>query len=171
MRVNDLSKSEYSSFYQTYIEECGNKMLIEGLKENLKETLQFYKSIPTEKEEHRYDRGKWTIKELLQHIIDSERVFCYRALRFSRQDKTDLPGFEQDDYVPVSNANQRSLKDLIEEFEILRKSSICLFTSFDQQMLVTLGNANNNQMSVRAIGFIIVGHVNHHTKIIKDRYL
>lgn len=171
MTVKDLNKNEYSSFYQTYIDECGDNRLIEGLELNLDETLQFYKSIPIDKHEYRYDKGKWTIKELLQHIIDSERVFCYRALRFSRQDKTDLPGFEQDDYVAVSMANKRSLSDMLEEFKILRKSSICLFESFDKNMLRSKGFANDNEMSVRAVGFIIVGHVNHHTKIIKERYL
>lgn len=171
MTVKDLNKNEYSSFYQTYIDECGDNRLIEGLELNLDETLQFYRSIAIEKHEYRYDTGKWTIKELLQHILDSERVFCYRALRFSRQDKTDLPGFEQDDYVPVSKANKRSLNDMLEEFKLLRKSSIRLFESFDKNMLISTGYANDNEMSVRAVGFIIVGHVKHHTKIIKERYL
>lgn len=171
MKVKDLNNNEYSSFYKTYIEECGDYKLIEGLERNLNETLDFYKSIPIEKHEYSYDIGKWTIKEILQHVIDSERVFCYRALRFSRQDRTHLPGFEQDDYVPISMANMRSLKDMIEEFKILRKSSIHLFESFNKHMLLSTGYANENEMSVRAIGFIIVGHVNHHAKIIKKRYL
>lgn len=171
MTVKDLNTSEYNSFYQTYIDACGNGEMIEELKINLVSSLNLFKSIPIEKQEYSYAEGKWTIKELLQHLLDSERIFAYRALRISREDKTNIPGYEHNDYVPVSKANSRKYEDLIEEFELLRKSSIALFKSFNNEMLINTGTANNDRISVRAIGFIMAGHYNHHLKIIKKRYL
>ncbi len=171
MTVENLNTNEYNLFYQTYIDACGNFKLVEGLINNLEKTLELFNSIPSEKHEYRYDDGKWTIKELIHHLIDSERVFAYRALRIAREDKTNLPGYGHNDYVPVSRANKRSYIDLIEEFEALRKSSISLFKSFDETMLQNVGTANNEIISVRAIGFIMVGHYNHHMNIIRERYL
>lgn len=171
MTLETLNTNEYNSFYQTYIDACGNFELVEGLINNLEKTLDLFNSIPSEKQEYRYDEGKWTIKELLQHLIDSERIFAYRALRIAREDKTNIPGYEHNDYVPVSRANNRNYNDLIEEFEALRKSSISLFKSFDEAMLLNVGTANNDNISVRAIGFIMVGHYNHHINIIRERYL
>ena len=171
MTVKDLSIDEYNAFYQVYIDECGRAELIKELTNNLAVSISLFKSIPSEKQEYRYDVGKWTIKELLQHLIDSERIFSYRALRIGRNDKTNIAGYEHDDYVPVSKANNRNYTDLIEEFELLRKSSIALFKSFDENMLLNNGTANNDTISVRAIGFIMVGHYNHHINIIKERYL
>ena len=119
----------------------------------------------------RYDNGKWTIKELLQHIIDAERVLSYRALRFSRNDPSDLQGFDEDWYVGNSNGNERNFEDILEEFTYLRKANISLFNSFTSEMMLMLGTANGSIMSVRALGFIIVGHQMHHLKIIKEKYL
>ena len=171
MTVIDLNTSEYNPFYQVYVDACGNDELIQELTKNLKSSLYLFKTIPAEKQEYRYDVGKWSIKELLQHLIDSERIFAYRALRIARADKTNIPGYEHNDYVPVSNANNRNYTDLVEEFELLRKSSIALFKSFDENMLLSSGTANNDTITVRAIGFIMVGHYNHHVNIIKERYL
>ena len=171
MTVIDLNTSEYNPFYQVYVDACGNDELIQELTKNLKSSLYLFKTIPAEKQEYRYDVGKWSIKELLQHLIDSERIFAYRALRIARADKTNIPGYEHNDYVPVSNANNRNYTDLVEEFELLRKSSIALFKSFDENMLLSSGTANNDTITVRAIGFIMVGHYNHHINIIKERYL
>ncbi len=171
MTVKDLNTKEYNSFYQTYIDACSIDELVIGLTNNLENSLNLFRSIPFEKEEYSYDVGKWTIKELLQHLIDSERIFAYRALRIAREDKTNIPGYEHNDYVPVSRANNRKYTDLVEEFEAVRKSSIALFKSLDDVMLKSLGSANNDVISVRAIGFIIVGHYNHHQNVIKERYL
>ncbi len=171
MTVKDLNTNEYNSFYQTYIDACGDFELVEGLINNLSNTLHQFNSIPSEKHEYSYDVGKWTIKELLQHLIDSERIFGYRALRIAREDKTNIPGYEHNDYVPVSRANNRSYTLLVEEFEFVRKSNIALYKSFDEKMLLNIGTANNDDISVRAIGFIMVGHYNHHINIIKERYL
>lgn len=171
MTVKDLKTNEYNPFYQTYIDACGKNGLVEGLINNLNFSLKFFNSIPTDKQEYSYNVGKWTIKELLQHLIDSERIFAYRALRIAREDKTNIPGYEHNDYVPVSRANNRNYSDLVEEFNLVRLSSIALFKSFDNQMLLNIGLANNDTISVRAIGFIMVGHYNHHIKVIKEKYL
>lgn len=171
MTAKDLNSNEYNSFYQPYIDACGSKVLVEELIDNLEKSLKLFNSIATDKQEYSYDVGKWTIKELLQHLIDSERIFSYRALRIARGDKTNIPGYEHNDYVPVSKANNRIYSDLIDEFNLVRLSSIALFKSFNDNMLLNKGTANNDSISVRAIGFIMVGHYNHHIKVIKERYL
>lgn len=171
MKIKDLNSNEYDSFYQTYIEACGVNELLAELKNSLKDTSFFFKSIPIDKIEYRYESGKWTIKELIQHLIDSERILTYRALRFARNDKTELMGYDHDNYVPESKANSRDYSELIEEFKNVRQSSIQLYSSFTEDMLLASGIANNNSISVRAIGFIVVGHCNHHVKVIKERYL
>ena len=171
MNVKDIKPSEYDSFYQTYIEACGKNELLVELKNSLEDTTSFFKSIPINKIEYRYEPGKWTIKELIQHLIDSERILVYRALRFARNDKTELMGYDHDNYVPKSKANGRGYSDLIEEFKTVRQSSIHLYRSFTEDMLLASGIANNNSISVRAIGFVVVGHCNHHVEVIKKRYL
>lgn len=171
MTVKNLNTSEYGSYYQPYIDICGKRELLDGLDYNLIETCEFLKSIPSNRHEYSYDKGKWTIKELVQHLIDTERIFTYRALRFARHDSTDLTGYDENKYVPQSIANKREFIDLIEEFNIVRKSTVSLFKSFNKDMLIRMGKANNNSMSVRAMAFIITGHCNHHCKVIKERYL
>jgi uncharacterized damage-inducible protein DinB len=171
MILSELQNNEYSPFYKGYIKQSVNRPIVEGLKLNLDHTLHFYNNIPFEKLDFRYADGKWTIKEILQHIIDTERIFSYRALRIARQDQTPLPGFEQDDYVLTANTNERSIESLINEYIAVRQATIELFDSFNNKMLLTIGTASENPISVRAIGFIITGHENHHTTIIKERYL
>lgn len=167
----DLSSTEYNPFYGTYIKKTSNLTLREGLKSSGDKTISFLESLPKDKLEYRYAQGKWTIKEIIQHLMDAERVFSYRALRIARQDETPLPGFEQDDYIQPSQANKRSIEDLINEFKAIRLSTISLFDSFSNDMLMQLGTASNSPVSVRAIGFIIMGHEIHHCEVIKERYL
>jgi len=171
MNSTQLNDSEYALFYSNYIKSLGEVDLLDVLNSSLEETLSTLKDLPSEKLLYRYDDGKWTIKELIQHIIDAERVLSYRALRFSRNDPTDLQGFDEDWYVGNSNGNERDFKDLLEEFINLRKASISLFKSFTNEMLLMLGTANGSIMSVRALGFIIAGHHMHHFKIIKEKYI
>lgn len=171
MNASQLNENEYAPFYENYIKSLGNVNLIEILNLSLEEILNIFKNLPPEKLVYRYAEGKWTIKELIQHIIDSERVFNYRALRFSRNDATDLQGFDEDWYVANSNGNDRNFDDLLEEFINIRKSSISLFKSFTDEMLVMNGTANGSDMTVRALGFIIAGHQMHHLKVIKEKYL
>jgi len=171
MTKNDLNPSEFNPYYGTYITQTGTLSLRDGLKSSGAKTVSFLESIPLEKLEFRYAKGKWTIKEIIQHLMDAERIFSYRALRIARQDKTPLPGFEQDDYVVPSQANKRSFEDLVNELKSIKSSTVTLFNSFSDDMLMQLGTASNSPFSVRAIGFIIMGHEIHHCKVIKERYL
>lgn len=171
MFVSEISDSEYGSYYANYISKGGTLSLLSGLEQGMLNTKAFFESVPEDKLEYRYAEGKWTVKEIIQHLIDTEHVFVYRALRFARQDKTTLPGFEQDDYVLASVANRRTRDQLINDYLDLRESTIALFSSFSKKMLEQIGEASSADMSVRAIGFILIGHEKHHIDVIKERYL
>jgi uncharacterized damage-inducible protein DinB len=171
MNSNQLLENEYAGFFATYIKQLDNVVLIEELEICLHDFIRFVQNIPMEKFDFRYAEGKWTIKEIIQHIIDAERIFCYRALRFSRNDATPLPGFEENDYVANSFGNTRSLQDLLTEMAVVRQATLSLFKSFTKEQLLLIGVASNNKISVRAIGFIVIGHQKHHQKIFEKRYL
>ena len=171
MKSNQLPINEYADFYKSYIQVLEDVELIEELEICLHEFIKFVQNIPLDKFDYRYEVGKWTIKEIIQHLIDSERVFSYRALRISRNDKTPLPGFNENDYVDNSNGNDRNLQGLLTELAVVRQATLSLFNSFSQEQLTKIGIASNNEVSVRAIGFIIIGHQKHHQKIFTERYL
>lgn len=158
-------------FYQGYVNQVESDELIQELIKNGNETLELFRSIHEKLGDHAYAEGKWTIKELIAHIIDAERVFAYRALRFSRNDQTELPGFDEQLWAPESNASNRKLFKLAEEFANVRASTIDLFGSFSEEMLQRSGKANGNSMTVEAIGFVTVGHEIHHRNILLERYL
>ncbi len=171
MNSVQLNENEYAPFYSSYIESLGEVNLFDVLNTSLKDLVSTLENLPEEKLIYSYAEGKWSIKELVQHIIDAERVLSYRALRFSRNDATNLPGFDEDWYVNNSNGNTRNFKDLLKEFINIRNASISLFNSFTPEMMFLTGSANNSDMTVRALGFIIAGHQMHHLKIIKEKYL
>lgn len=171
MRKSELGSGNYSPFYQTYIDTLGDVELMDIHQKQLQNFPEFIESIPDTKLNYAYDEGKWTVAEVLIHLIDAERVFQYRALRFSRGDLTPLPGFDQDNFVPNSNANRRSKESIAAEYKAVRKSTIALFSNFDRQTLQKKGIASNAEMSVAALGFIISGHQKHHRNIIRERYL
>lgn len=171
MKSNQLPINEYADFYKSYIQVLEDVELIEELEICLHEFIKFVQNIPMDKFDYRYEVGKWTIKEIIQHLIDSERVFSYRALRISRNDKTPLLGFNENDYVANSNGNDRNLQGLLTELAVVRQATLSLFNSFSQEQLTKIGIASNNEVSVRAIGFIIIGHQKHHQKIFAERYL
>lgn len=148
-----------------------NIELIEGLEICIHDFIKFVQNIPMDKFDYRYEKGKWTIKDIIQHLIDAERIFAYRALRISRNDKTALPGFEENDYVNNTNANARSIQDLLTEFAGVRQSTLFLFKSFSNEQMERIGIVSENEISVRAIGFIIIGHQKHHQNIFKKLYL
>jgi len=158
-------------FYHNYIKQVRQQELEEAFNYHPEELLLFLKSIPAEKWDYRYAEGKWSIKEVVQHIIDAERIFCYRALRFARKDATPLPGFEENDYAANSDAGRRTKDDLISELQAVQQSSARLFKSFTKEQLENSGTANNNSIYVKAIGFIILGHGAHHQNILVERYL
>src|SRR5215471_8264081 len=164
-------KSEYAPSYEGYVSRVPAGDIVAGLGQQLDETLALIRSIPESRGNYRYDEGKWSIKELLGHVIDSERVFAYRALRFGRGDTTPLSGFEQDDFVRGADFNKRSLKDLAEEYEHVRRSTISLFASLEDDAWARRGPANNNEVSVRGLAFIIAGHERHHLEVLRTRYL
>lgn len=171
MLVSELPSSEYNRFYQTYVMALGNVDLLEELKAGKSNFLSLFEKISEEKLDFAYEEGKWTLAEAIVHTIDTERIFQYRALCIARNDKTPFPGFDQDAYVPYSNASNRTKKDLIEEYKAVRDSTISLFNSFDEESIKRIGTASGSKMSVRALGFIISGHQAHHIRIIEERYL
>lgn len=171
MKASQLTNTEYAERYGNYISKVEEVDLMEELEISLHRLIRFVRDIPMDKFDYRYAEGKWTIKDILQHIIDSERIFAYRALRFARYDKTPLPGFEEDDFANVANGDNRSIQDLLTELAVVRQATLSLFKSFDEQMLLQMGTASNVPMSVRAIGFVIIGHQNHHQQIYQERYL
>ena len=127
--------------------------------------------ITEEKSLYRYDEGKWSIRDIAQHLIDAEWVFSYRMMRFARGDKTDLPGFDQNEYVEVAHADDRSLTSLLDELKALRTASINLCQSFTQEMMERAGTANGYPFSVKMIAYIISGHTRRHIQVIRERYL
>lgn len=165
----DLSR--VPEFYHGYISKTKGDDVMTALRNSTKELFSLLKSIPPEKHDHRYAEGKWTIKEVVQHMIDGERVFTYRALRFARKDDTPLPGFDENLFAQTAKADKRNWKDLIEEFSALRQASEAMFTSFDNEQLESSGIANEHSNYVLGIGYIVAGHVNHHCQVIKERYL
>ncbi|TJY33445.1 DinB family protein [Pontimicrobium aquaticum] len=171
MIADTLSSKEFNSYYKPYINLVNESDIVLSLQQSFDETITFLSSIPDDKWLYSYAKGKWTIKEIIQHILDTERVFAYRAMCFSRKESIALPGFDQDMYLENSNANTRTKDGLIEEYKAIRNASITLYKSFTKQMLLHVGIASDNPLSVRAAGYIIVGHEKHHCNIIKARYL
>ncbi|NQZ43454.1 MAG: DinB family protein [Flavobacteriaceae bacterium] len=171
MQASELPQDEYHPYYKSYIEILGTLELDQALQKSLQDLKAFIGDLSPEILSHAYADGKWTVAEVLLHLIDAERVFQYRALRFARNDGIDLPGFDQDAYVPNSNAGSRTKESLLEEYTNVRKSSLSLFASFGAGELACIGTANSTPMSVRALGFVISGHQAHHFKILRERYL
>lgn len=172
MIIQDLQPTEFAPYYKDYINKIPKDLpLIECYVSGMHKMSMFFSKIPKEKLNYRYAKGKWTIKEVFQHIIDTERVFMYRCFRIARHDKTSLSGFEQNDYILPSNANNKSIESLLEEYQTVRQSFIVLLKSFSDEDFNYEGNANGNAMTARAAAFIIIGHEIWHTDIIKERYL
>ena len=165
----DLSR--VPQFYHGYIGKVKEDDLIAGLKSSTKNLFELLNSIPADKHDHKYADGKWTIKEVVQHMLDGERVFTYRALRFARKDDTPLPGFDENLFAQTAKADKRNWADLVEEFASLRKATEAMFASFDDEQMEQTGIASENSTYVLGIGYIVAGHVNHHCQIIKERYL
>ena len=171
MRTSELQIPEPFPFYKTYIDLVGDVELLDMLQRQLGNFPEFIESIPDNKLSHKYEMDKWTIAEALVHIIDAERVFQYRALRYSRGDTTSLPGYDHDLYAINAMADRRSKESIIEEYKIVRKSSIALFANLDRTTLDNEGVANDLNWSVAALGFVICGHQKHHRNILRERYL
>jgi hypothetical protein len=161
---------EYNPYFLRYISLVPSDDIVGLLEKQLPETVSLFRSAQA-KADYRYAPGKWTVKEMLGHVNDTERIMSYRALCVARRDQTALPGFEQDDYVRGGNANQRTLNDLMEEFVDVRKATLHLFRHVDDEIGARRGTASNNTVSVRALAFIIAGHELHHRKVLQEKYL
>ena len=162
--------SEYAEFYANYIAKVPGTDVLGALESQRGQMLQLFTGRSESDGNFRYAPGKWTIKEVLGHITDSERIFTYRALRIARGDRTPLPGFEQDDYVRDGNFAERTLADLAEEFGAVRKASIALYRSFNEAALERRGIANQKEVTARALAFITAGHQIHHRMILEEKY-
>ncbi len=171
MNSSELRSDDYPPFYAQYIKSLGGVNLIEVLNSSLEDLISTLEDLSPERLTYRYAPGKWTIKELLQHIIDTERIMSYRALRFSRKDGLDVAGYDENWYTAHSNGNDRDLVTLLEEFTHLRKSIIAMLSGFTQEMMLCSGSIDGQKISVGSLAFIIVGHQLHHLRIIKERYL
>ncbi len=159
------------TFYKGYIAYVLAFEMVEALKVSNEQIIALIQAVPEAKGEYRYQPEKWSVKELLCHMMDAERIFAYRALRFARNDKTELHGFEENDYAPQANAHGRTLTQLADEMLRLRISTIDLFNSFTPAMLQRTGTANKNKLSVLNLGYIIAGHETHHRTVLQERYL
>lgn len=164
-------EGEYIPYQEAYLKQVPEGDLMAMMRKNIDETAAFLVDLPEDKINFSYAEGKWTIKQVLQHLIDCERIMCYRALRFARKDQTELAGFEQDDYVTNANIDERDFVDMAREFIAVRAGTIYLFRSFNDTILNYTGVANKHIVTVNAFAYVIAGHELHHLQIIKERYL
>ena len=162
---------DYDPYFEQYIKLVEGDNIIKILYDQGKTTRELINSISDYKGNYRYADGKWTIKEVLGHILDSERIFAYRALCLARGEKKSLPGFDHNDYVIEGNFNSRELLELSFEFKLLRESNLLLFKSFSEEMLCKKGLANEASVTVLALFYIIAGHEKHHLNVLEEKYL
>ncbi|MDP3684503.1 MAG: DinB family protein [Ignavibacteria bacterium] len=163
--------NEYAPYYQRYIDLITTDDIFSSFKQQAEEILTLFANLSEEQASFRYAEGKWTMKEVLAHIVDSERIFGYRVLAISRGEKNPLPGFAENEYVRNGKYENRSLKSLLAEFSHLSSANLELFKSLDEEMLAQKGTASGKEVTARAILFVTIGHEKHHLEIIKTRYL
>ena len=163
--------TEHDPYYSKYIALVPETDALLALESQMADALELLRTIPESKGDHRYGPDKWTIKEVIGHLIDGERVFAYRALRFARADETPLPGFEENDYVPHGSFGRRTIADLAAEWALVRRANLAMFRGFEAVAWRRIGKANDSPVSVRALAYIIAGHGRHHIAILRERYL
>jgi hypothetical protein len=162
---------EYAPFYETYVSLVPEGDVVGTLARQLEETLVLLKNVPAAKEDFSYEPGKWSVKEVVGHMTDAERIFSYRALCIARGDKANLPGMNQEDYMQGATFSKRRLADLAAEFEYVRRATLSLFRHLSEEAWLRRGTANDNEVSVRALAYILAGHEAHHVGVLKERYL
>jgi hypothetical protein len=162
--------SEYAPFYAGYIASLPDGDIVDILERQTSELRQLAAATPADRETFRYGEGKWSVREVVGHMIDGERVFSYRTLRFSRGDQTPLPGFEENQYVAASTFDRRPLASLVDELVLLRQANLALLRALAPEDWARTGIASGHSVSVRALVFIMAGHVRHHLNILRDRY-
>lgn len=169
--MNRPEKTEYNEYYDRYVSLVDETEIGSAFENQLDEMSELFTSISEEKSATSYAEGKWTIKETVGHLIDGERIFGYRALRISRGDETPMEGFEQDGYVENAPFNDYNFSELVKEFELVRRSNILFFKHLKETDWTRTGTASGSPVSVRALAFIMVGHIRHHANILRERYL
>ena len=169
-RIPRPRADEHSPFYSGYIALVPDGDLVQTLRDQQLETVRLLRPLGEERARFAYAPGKWTVKEVVGHVSDAERIFAYRALRFARGDAQPLAGFDENAYVPAGRFNERTLNGLLDEFEAVRAASIPLFTHLNAEELARRGTSNNNTITVRALAYIIAGHERHHVKLLRERY-
>ena len=165
------NKNDYAEYYHGYIQLIEGDDPVSILEKQMKTTQKFLQEIPADKERFKYAENKWSVKEVIGHMLDTEKVMYYRALCIARGENKSLPGFEQDEYVKEANFNCLDISDLIMDYRLTRQSSILLYKNFDEIILEKRGKADNKEVTVLALAFIIVGHEAHHIKVLKEKYL
>lgn len=163
--------SEYDPYYQKYIGLVPEDEIVPALESQISELKGLFDGVPEEKGTFAYDDGKWSVKEVISHLIDGERIFAYRAFRIARGDRTPIEGFEQEGYIENAHANRRSFGELLNEFKLLREANLLFFKNLEAGDWVRTGIANNVEISVRSLAWIMAGHIRHHTAILRERYL
>ena len=169
MKKSDINQAP--NYFDTYINKVEDIELLEALKQSISELDNLDFEALDKIADYAYAEGKWTVKDIFQHLIDTERVMNYRALSYARNDIKQLPGFNENIYAQHVSTKRRSLKSLINELKLVHKSSIALFKSFDKKALQRKGIMFNSEMSVLSVGFVLAGHQKHHLGVIKERYL
>lgn len=170
MKLSELKENEFNYFYATYLKKVGDETLLQALASSKDWFVAYTTACSNEQLAYRYAEDKWTVAEVLLHLIDSERIFQYRAFRFSRKDSTPLPGFDQDVYVKECHSESRGKEDIITEFLTVRNATVQLFEQMDKDRLGQIGVASGMPWSVAALGFVISGHAKHHAAILEERY-
>lgn len=171
LKISRPEANEFDSYYERYVSLVKGGDIIAALKNQSAETTNLLNKIDAEKADFRYAEGKWSVKEVVGHLIDTERIFAYRALRIARGDRTPIEGYEQDDYIKNAEFAECSLADLAEEFALLRRANLLMFKNLSETVWHRRGAANNNEISVRALAYISAGHEIYHVDILKERYL
>jgi uncharacterized damage-inducible protein DinB len=161
----------YPAYFENYVKLVDADSIKDAVGTYGRTVIEFFAAVPADKVEYRYAEGKWSVKELLQHVTDAERIFAYRALCLSRGEKTPLPGFDENSYAAESTAEARAWSSVLEEFISVRKSTDLLLLSFTDKQLANVGTTNGQPNTALAISFLVFGHILHHINIIKDRYL
>lgn len=162
---------ECSNYFMGYVKQVPEDNAFAALEKAATTTPEFLAGLPAATWDYRYAPDKWSVKEMLLHLLDTERIFAYRALRIARNDQTPLPGFEQDDYIPYNRAEERSPASIMAEYRVIRAATLELFRYLSEEDLLRKGVASNNPISVRALAYLIAGHEQHHLRILRERYL
>jgi hypothetical protein len=168
--MNPPKSNEHNTYFQRYIDLCEDTEFYDQYDNNTNNLVRFLESLPVEKHQFAYAQGKWTVLQLFRHIIDCERVFSYRALVAARGDSSPLPSFDEDNYAKAVAGETTSMVNMLKEFTLLRQSNRFLFENMSEEQSYFTANVNGEPLSARAIAFIMIGHVNHHLKVLQERY-